>query len=460
MASADDIRVEHPQDYGRVLVGAARFFSDCVQWAGAEPAAGMRIYAGGVFGFSGLANYTAQGIADNTWSWEEYTIVTGSNMLPGRQAPSMGHFFAPDDAKPFAVNGRYEAFVNQGQDIVRREVPLKGTGVADNESAPALLLDVEVVGGNKTNNDILVSQNETVRFKVTPRLDAGKLPGGVEPVEYVMIQFGVREDGTSCTGSRRSFKTRNETANSFTPGDYYQYLYAGDRYGVPASCSYSVRMLASIGKTFEVSATNVLDTGNGNVKYIFSIMGHYKNLNETRWPGSHATFSLRSSGERMTRTRISWPQLGVLSALKPSGESVQVPNLKAFGGIVAGTTVLAPGAPLKQGTQVNIGARLEVDNIYKGTEADILIGIGYQPNPVTPMEICFQTPIGEQVWHDGKIDSMGVRERTTLDSVHEFDIFSGSFDRGPGGYWIYCGYRTFNGALYFNAHPIHFSVTA
>lgn len=297
-----DIRVDHPSNYGSTLVGSAKVYLDSVQWLGSQQAGGMRIYAGGVFGFTGQANYTIEGIADNTWSWEEYTIVTGRNMQVGGRAPSMGHFFAPDTAREFGLTGRYEAFV--GPDIIVRNAPLKGVGVADNEVAPALLLDVEVTGGHREGGNISTGRQETVIFKVTPRVDFSRLSDTVAPVEYVMVQIGVREDGTPCNGSAASFQIRNATDNSFIPDDYYQYLYAGERFGVPVSCSYSVRSLVGIdqntgiGKTFQFTATDQRDTGSGYVNLIFSILGHYQTLNETRWPGSHATYRLRRDNDR------------------------------------------------------------------------------------------------------------------------------------------------------------------
>ena len=294
-ANERDIQVTHPSNYGMVMVGAARIFPGSIQWGGAEAAGGMRLRAGGAFGFTGPARYIVEGIADNTWSWEEYSIVTGSKMLPGGAAPAMGHFFAPDAARGFELNNRYEAFV--GGDIFINNAPSRGIGVADSETAPALLLDVETIGGQLTGQDMLVNPNERINFFVTPRLNESRLPDGVQPVEYVMVRIGVREEGTPCNGAATSFKLNNLTPNSFTAGEYYQYLYAANRHEAPDSCAYSIQALASIDKTFRFWFTNQRDTGSGYVNVIFSILGHYQTLNETRWPGSHATFRLRTDSD-------------------------------------------------------------------------------------------------------------------------------------------------------------------
>ncbi len=458
MASPNDFRITHcTEQCGRVLVGAAKIIPNSMQWVGAESARSISAAAGGSFGFTGALKYRNEPVVPNQWNFETLTSCTLGDAQPSGGAPALGFYFAPEQAGTIATRGQYLAVLTAGNPV-QLPLSLSGEGVEDNESAPALTLDINTRGGSATGNATDVAQGDKIVFAVTPR-QSGALPAGVEAVEHVWVDLYVVEEGTFCESKSQSFRGRPLTPLNLDPSQYFQYMYEVGREITPNSCRYQVSFLTSINSTFEFEVASQRGTEGGRVRFIFALRGHFDLNNPNRWPGSQKAFSLISTGVSKRFTR-SWPLLGTASGIDPAGRlAQQIPGVSIFAGIEYAGTLHGSGLSLQKGAQVAVGAKIDVHRDHEGKTAGVLVLLGYQQNPTTSMQLSFQTAAGGfEPWNGASIAAIGARSQVTLEDMLDFDLYEGPLAVEPGIYSLFFGYRLADNSTVFNAVPLSFTV--
>ncbi len=302
-ASLRDFRVNHCESCGSVLVGAAKLEPDSVQWIGAQSPTAISIAASGAFGFSGAAKYRLEPVVPNQWNFETSNSFTIGDVAPGGASPSIGFYFSPDKPGEFSKNIQYQAIL-PNENPLTLQVPVTGEGVADNTSDPALRLAVSVAPESISRNNVKVDGDQvklptggSVVFDLTPSVDTVKLPAGIAPVQYVIVDLFAIEENTKCSNESLSFQGSPGTPNQFKADNYFQYLYEVSRDATPQTCRFQVSFLASVNRPFTFRAQNLRPTDTGYVSYTFGIRGHVDFANLQQWPGSHQTFRLTTSNE-------------------------------------------------------------------------------------------------------------------------------------------------------------------
>jgi len=301
-----EFHINHCNDCGKVLVGAAYLQPDTIQWVNpvSAPASFINLFGSGeVFGFSGPSNYLSEylsGFPANIWNFRGFGDIL---IAPGPSSTvKMGHVFAPTHADTFNLSNQYSATIPSQSQLVRRNPAMQGTGVDDNINAPAITLDIELQGaeGQSCVDEPVQCQEATVPerseliFTVIPRVDTNKVPEGVKPVNHVWVDFIYSEKDTQCP--TQSFQTTNLTPNSFNEGSYYHYLYKGGPTLTSGngSCIYGVSVLVSVNKEFKFKTKNLRSTAGGYVQFIFALRGHYDPDVPGKWPGSQPAFRVKT----------------------------------------------------------------------------------------------------------------------------------------------------------------------
>ncbi|GEM_PF-4050726 len=277
---------------GQLLVGAAYIDFNAIQWQGGSTAGDSLVLqiSGQNFGFTGRSIYFGEQNPNNEWIFNSLLSVSKYQPTTGN---AINHFFAP------AQVGSVNASETHSIATASQTLSLKGEGLADNELAPAITLDISTqlnnqttcVGGNYC--DIYVPAKGKTIFTVTPRVDTTRLPPG-QNINYVLVKLDVEEIGVRCVQDGITFKDTGQN-NNFVANDYYHHLEnTGPNY--PAgSCKRSYPFLISANKSFWFQAANARTTGSGYVQYHFSVNGHADATNLNRWPGSQKLFRLSTS---------------------------------------------------------------------------------------------------------------------------------------------------------------------
>ncbi|MDD2814467.1 MAG: hypothetical protein PHP00_01850 [Thiotrichaceae bacterium] len=211
----------------------------------------------------------------------------------------MGYFFAPYQAGlQTNTDTYYLNYASQGTLV--KGVSVQGTGVADDMVNPSMTVDVTIQGGVEGANcenvqnckyvDVLPSGE--VVFTVTPQ---SKKSG----VQYAYVVTRIQEVNNSCSSSDTSFKTTGITQVSLDANDYYHIADGAGPNVIRQNCvSSDMPVLRSIGKSFQFKASNVRDTKtNGYAQYEIFLNGHqdFDDLTNSKWPGSHKIYRLRTS---------------------------------------------------------------------------------------------------------------------------------------------------------------------
>ncbi|MCP4699160.1 MAG: PKD domain-containing protein [Gammaproteobacteria bacterium] len=301
-ATINDISITHcsnrTANCGKQLVGGARIDFDSIRWIGTEGAPTqavlLRMDHPGIqaFGFTGQPNYQTENPVSNVWILE----TPSAGMLPGAQpqgSASVSHYFAPNKEGTLQSTAQYLAQV--GSNVVPKNVNVQGEGVAD--SNEAITLAVEGVTDCITTDSICektISPGGNVTFTVSPQVDQTLVPAGVLPPEYVMAELIIQEVNTGCTSNNLTFNDRTNTANSFSPANYFHLLFGAGPTRTPPLCVRQISYLISPGGSFSFTAGNTRETGDGYVDYTFFIRGHYDPTDPEKWPDSHKTFRLRA----------------------------------------------------------------------------------------------------------------------------------------------------------------------
>lgn len=316
-AGPSGISVTHcTTNCGKVLVGSARVDMASIQWQGAD-SNGLLLALYGAklsdslgnrfFGFTGsfdgngtpdatLIDYT--GSASNKWFFVSTGEVSIGNPATGNKAPKLGFYFAPNEAKSYESSSSYFAVCTGSscqQGYPAETVILKGEGVSDSKTAPALTVDVKVNGATAAE-DIAVASRGVTQFSITPRLNQSLVPADAQAIKYAQIIVKVDEKNTSCTNINGlvSFYETQEEPNDFSANSYYHHLIPET--ANQSKCSRVFSYLVSIDRAFNFTATNQQTTGTGYVQYTFYINGHYNPFSpvESDYPNSHQTFRLRT----------------------------------------------------------------------------------------------------------------------------------------------------------------------
>lgn len=457
MASPSDFRIAHCTDNcGKIVIGAAKIQPDSIQWIGAETARSISVAASGSFGFTGDVKYRNEPVMGNRWNFETLTSCTLGDAQPSGGAPSLGFYFAPDQEGIIESSSQYLALTSN--QTVKLPVTQCGEGIADSESAPAITLEVNARGGTASGDSLDVGQGDKVVFAVTPRV-TGALPAGAEAVENVMVDLYVLEENTLCESKSLSFRGKPVTPNNFQLGQYFQYMYEVGRDLTPNKCRFQVSFLCSVNRTFEFEATSQRNTEGGRVRFIFAIRGHFDLNNVNRWPGSQHAFSLVSTGVS-TRIDRNWPLLGTASGMDASGRMTQqIPGVSVFAGVEYAGSLQGSGVTIQKNAQVAVGAKIDVHPNHEGKTADVLLLMGYQPNPASQMHFSYQSAAGAfQPWDGQGIQSIGAKSQTTLGDMLDFDVYEGPLAIETGIYSLFFGYRLQDGSAVFNATPLSLTV--
>lgn len=320
-ASESGINVTHCDECGKVLIGSARIDMHSIQWQGAH-SKGILVFLNGAretdsiglgsrtFGFTGsfeydgtpnatLLNYTTSG-GINQWTFVSTGEVAMDEPAPNGNAPSIGFYFSPSEAKQIKSSAIYSGICSVSSSCQNVYYPsenakFSGEGVGDNVAIPALTLDVKVNDTSPIQSDISVGSGSTTTFTITPKLNKDNLPADVLQPEYVEIFIKIDEINTNCksTSANPSFRDKQDISNDFSLTNYYHYLKVEET----KQCSRTYSYLVSIDRPFNFEAANQAVTANGYVQYSFFIKGHYNPYSpvETEYPGSHHTFRLRTS---------------------------------------------------------------------------------------------------------------------------------------------------------------------
>lgn len=289
------IRLDQCENCGNVLVGAARVQPDAIQWIGSNSPQLLEINTENSTTFGFTAPKTG-------WGMVSPFYYVNNSPPPNRAASSLGFFFAPQSAGDAvsAIKVRTITYTSAPQ-------PVRGTGILDNESAPALTLDVQSSSASSTTlcpsspggtmndencHELSIPKFGTVTFTVTPKVDPALVPANVLGVEQVMLYLQVNE---RCSFGQNSFQESIMTPSDFSPATYYHYLSPLKAEDASKSCPRTHPALVSVGKPVEIKVTNKKEIGTDYVEYTFYIFGHYDSANPAKWPGSHKTFRLRTA---------------------------------------------------------------------------------------------------------------------------------------------------------------------
>jgi len=282
---APGLSIYHCINCGNVLLGAAHIDRNSIRWEGNQIASLIKIDGGGEgFGVTGAFQqksgassnsfFYTRDTATNTWSYISMYESFLAEAAAGNDSPSTGLFFAPVDITTRTATFRYGVNLPNYVSYTDECKP-KGTGVADTSNA--LTLDVQ----KSTDSGNL---NKTI-FKITPELEAVKLPAGIQQPKYAFVEVYVTEQNNGCSPAQYSEVI--QTPQNFSEDNYYHSL-AGE--SSQNTCQRYYQFLATIGKFFTFTAQKVRTTDKGDVKYEFFIRGHYG------VPESHKTFSLNNTG--------------------------------------------------------------------------------------------------------------------------------------------------------------------
>lgn len=460
MASENDIRNAHRADFGNTLVGAAQIDPNSIQWVGATSPISMNLNtSNAAFGFTGAVTYQGEGVQANQWQFELATRMIIGGPTPGGSSPAIGLYFAP--STPEATNASVVSTV----DGFRKQVAVRGTGIADDSNNPALTLEIDVRGETSIQacNDASLYCEEvemplegTLTFAVTPKVNASLLPAGVPIPEYVMIAVTASEQNTQSSGADFAFFDRNPQ-NNFNPAQYFQTLTALGPNQMESSPFRTYAYIAKIGSTFEFYVDNKRPSNSGHIEYQFRLAGHYNFNQPNLWPGSHKTFRVRS-----TAAAPEWPALGSASVMNPIGAVQSAPaGVGVSGGVLAvdSNTVIGTGGIVKAGTNVRIGGKIGVFPGLENQTVDVLIVKGYQANPTMNAALSYKTASGQYLpWTGQPVASIEAVTSTALSKALSVSIFEGVLNDDPGIYSYYIGYRISSGAVIFSGAPINFNV--
>jgi len=293
------------QNCGRLVLGAAKIQPNVIQWVGAQSTQSMIITESSrSFGFTGESSYKEDPVLANRWSYE----LTGSAAIgapaPGGAAPSMGYFFAPENEGVVNASPKIQA-LQSGQSPAVVAPAIRGEGVLDGDGAtqPALTLDITADGLSSTQACTGLEQcemgqlSQATTFTVTPRVNTGLLPAGVEPVTHMLVELLTEEVNTGCTSGNTALLTRGLTSNSFVTDNYFHYLDGSGPSTAPRNCIHVFPFLVSVDKPFSFQVSRQRGTGNGYADYTFFVRGHYDRNDATKWQGSRKTYRLSTSDQ-------------------------------------------------------------------------------------------------------------------------------------------------------------------
>jgi hypothetical protein len=309
-------------DCGNVLVGAALLEPQAIKWKGNEYRTIIILEAGGAFGFSGKSNYLSESKQQNMWIYKSTTHMTVEAAAFSSTTPPMGHYFAPNKPGLFENPNRYSTqFIDNFGNVVsprEKEVDVRGTGIADENTAITLKVDLNKQGGELlcTTDDKtkcpcqdetgewcqeIVEPKGNFIFTVTPQVNSTNLPDGVseDNVKHVLIDLIFNEENTNCESQQQSFEILNNiTPNSFNIDQYYHYLHSRGPTLTSPECRFAASFIVSKNKPFQILAKNLrLTEKDGYASITFAVRGHYDPTDPAKWPGSQPTFRLKTQGQ-------------------------------------------------------------------------------------------------------------------------------------------------------------------
>jgi hypothetical protein len=273
-----DIQVNHPDNWGKVLTGAAHFVPDAVQWVGTQSTRNLTVTVSAFpFGFSGASTYIGEVPKPNEWSYEGNKVAIGN---PSSPSPVMGMYFAPGFPRSESIQ-REATYSTDG--VVNKSVPVTGESVPDSETTPALTLEMEIQGAVYQNGQLNLPAGDIAVVKLTPGLTEDRLPADILPVQYVMLNIIFEGD----INNQTFFKEKIVTAKSFVADDYLHYLNATGPETPLAGQTRTHIILVSVGKTVELHLSAQQEAQGSQAKYICCMQGHYDSAHPDKWPGSH-----------------------------------------------------------------------------------------------------------------------------------------------------------------------------
>jgi len=301
-----DITISHCTDNcGKVLVGAAHVEPNSIQWI--SPQAANDVY---VSSYDEAFGFTGQSGDDNQWQLYDTNYIRINNPLSSGNTTNMGHFFAPTKPGSFDTNIYVRAKFTPLK-TGRKNIELKGEGIADNDLNPVITLDIAVNGSKSPMQSsvdhvaqCISSRNEgEITFTMIPRVDPNRLPVDVASVQHVIVELTAIEKNTDCTLDGAAFRDTILTAESFVNNDYFHILEDDSSLG----CQRNYTFLVSVDKPIQIMASNKHTTQGGFVDYTFAVRGHYEKTNVAKWPNSHKSFHLVSLNNTRRATRRSCP---------------------------------------------------------------------------------------------------------------------------------------------------------
>lgn len=299
-ASVEDIRTDHCSDCGKLMVGTAHINHSSVQWIGSSLPSSLTALSGNsAFGFTGPVAYQGDEVPGNVWQFELSSRVVIGGPKPSGQAPSIGFFFSPSLPTTFTSQLTY-----RGDVPLVKYLDVRGEGVADSDTNPAVTLEISVQGNASQTacpsevhcDDLTVGIGGTTTFSITPRVNQAALPADIGQVQYVMVNLTAHEQDTLLAGSDFAFRDRS-MANDFNPASYFHNLYPLGPTRMETAALRTYSFLVAVNRTFQFYSSNMRDSGDGYVEYLFSIPGHFNFNDESKYPGSHKTFRLRTSAD-------------------------------------------------------------------------------------------------------------------------------------------------------------------
>jgi hypothetical protein len=301
----------------KILVGSAQIFRNAIAWTGSQSVSLFTISGGGNgFGITGAFqqlsgqpsnNFTYRtseiSSKENSWIYVSTTESYLTDGKSGNDSPSTGLFFAPVQSGLATANFKYVSFITDGA-VRGIDELVTGEGVADTNHA--LTLDVQPV-----------TTANTTTFTITPKLDVTKLPAGVQPPKYAFVQVEVTEQDNGCLPAQ--YSEIIQTPQDFSENNYYHSL-SGENSTTgqlpQGTCQRYYQFLATIDKSFTLTAQKSGTRNTGFVKYDFFLRGHYSSAQTRRL--DNATTPVEATHQLKVTTQGT----GSVSSLTPPRDSV------------------------------------------------------------------------------------------------------------------------------------------
>ena len=415
VVNINDLDINHCSSCGPVLLGAAKLNLDSIRWNGSQR---LDILAARTtaraFGFTGDSQYLSEEERDaNTWLFSTEQAYSMSRAEGFGVSPPLSFFFAPERAGELGGQAQYEGQIQAliglppattpttggqptlidptqpavgGNDVGTRVVTVSGQGIEDSDVMPALVLEVNVenvamrqpcLDGQGQCEEMQPSDPTLpVVFNITPRLIAGRVPAGVEPIEHAYVQLLVDETDTPCSPSNITFRDQGLTQNSFVANDYFHFLEPSGPSQTPEACLRVYNFIVSVGKTFRFQTRNRRDTGTSAADYHFSLRGHIDRNNGNRWPGSQPRFRLATSAQGVVNPEpipgTPPPELSGLSEIVPGAGPLA--GTRFNGGVqISPTTFLDNEGVVSPGQSIDLITQFAVPAAHVGQSAELIL---------------------------------------------------------------------------------------